>query len=126
MRLTLVVTALAIVLLAACDDGVEVTKSEYGDNWPFKPDEGTVECLSDGSVIFVVDGIQYGLNGFAKSRGYRDLEPIWLHDMAFHEELAKGVAAAEQVTLDEAYKMLGPPQTRINIGPILDLGLSLC
>ena len=119
------ILALALILLTACGNGVEVTRSEYGEDWPFTVKEGVVKCLSDNSVIFVADGVEYGLNGFAMGRGYAALERIWLIDEGFHYDMAEGVSKAKGVTLAEAYEMLGPPTTRISIGPILDLGLSL-
>lgn len=57
--------------------GVEVTREEYGDRWPFTVDSGRVECRQGGAVVFVVGDWVYQLNGIASQKGYANLAPIW-------------------------------------------------
>lgn len=47
-----------------------------GDKWPFTVASATLKCDKD-AVILVADGRTYGVNGFAKTSGYADIEPIW-------------------------------------------------
>ena len=71
-----------------------------GDLWPFTVSRGTLKCDRD-AVIFVSDGQAYAINGFAGSRGFADVSPIWRDNTAI-------------------------PGTKINIGAVLDPGLDLC
>lgn len=87
-------------------DRATVTAAEYGDKWPFMVESGIVRCVNGrngiGEVVFSSGGKTYAVNGVAKQTDqYADITPIWKDD----------------------------PQisgAKISIGPILDLGLSLC
>ena len=81
-----------------------ITKAEYGKDWPFTVDRGILKCV-DGSVVFVANGKTYGVNGVSKSHGYADLEEIWAIDSS----------------LTDANTTI-----RIGIGPILEAGVKLC
>jgi|GEM_PF-1278048 len=78
--------AMCVVLLAACgDSGLQVSKAQYGDAWPFAVDEGVVDCVKSSggrvhSAIFKTGGKVYGLNVVAEGRDYLPLEPIWRND----------------------------------------------
>lgn len=121
-------TALLLSLLIACSNDTNeksVSRSEFGDRWPLSVEEGTVKCLSNGAVIFVAAGREYGVNGFAKSRGYQAIDIIWAKDFARYDKMADEIAAGTKTPLSEVKESLGPV-FRKDIGPVLDLGLSLC
>ena len=118
---------LAVLLLTLCDSpkktsdrvsppaaskrapvsrGVRVTRAEWGDDWPFTVDSGMVNCLDPkgnklGAAVFIYSGKTYALNGYAQSRGYRNIRPIWRDNPDI-------------------------PGTKINIGPMIDLALDQC
>jgi hypothetical protein len=104
---------LAATLLAASCGGEEtaggnaerISRADFGNDWPFTVEEGTLGCDdSQGgpAVTFEAAGTVYGVNGFAKTYGYKDIEPIWR---------------------DSSDPLAGP---KVNIGPIIDRGLELC
>lgn len=89
--------------------GANVTESEYGEKWPLSVQSGTLNCTSLGTlgiVTFTANGITYAVNGTAKARakqnGWREINEIWR---------------------DNPNPQYGP---KINIGPIVEKGLSLC
>lgn len=76
--------------------------------WPFTVPEGTLLCAPYGvggsqqSVTFVANRVMYAVNGTAKGAGqFEDIESIW--------------KANPEI-----------PGTKVNIGPVLEKGLSLC
>ena len=86
--------------------GVSVTRAEWGDAWPFKVDSGTVDCVNslgngNGAAVFRYGGKTYALNGYAQSRGYMNLRPIWRDNPDI-------------------------PGTKIDIGPMIKLALGQC
>lgn len=86
----------------------EVTRAEFGDEWPFTVASGTLSCDGSrglGSVIFTApDGTRYGLNGTAQDQlGLPAIDPIWRYQ--------PGMAKYE---------------LRVDIGPLIDRGLALC
>jgi hypothetical protein len=105
----------ALLLLTALEsslaDGSSATvkAADYGDAWPFKVSEGVVSCALFGNrlhiVTFTAGGKTYALNGtarnLAKERGYAEVDAIWRED-----PIGRGI--------------------KVNIGPIIDKGLSLC
>lgn len=69
--------------------------------WPFSIDAGTLVCDAD-AVTFESDGTVYALNGLALTRELGlEPDPIWLDNPEVEG-------------------------TKISIGPLIDLGLSLC
>lgn len=68
--------------LIACSDnsGIRVTRAGFGASWPFTVDAGTLRCDTDGPRKHVTldtgNGIQYGLNGSAKTFGFPDSASI--------------------------------------------------
>lgn len=72
--------AVLLTLLAGpgCGDsrGIEVSAAEYGERWPFTIAVGTLRCDVNGQRKAVrLDtgtGIQYGINGAAKTLGFPD------------------------------------------------------
>ena len=63
-----------------------ITREEYGDDWPFTVDSGTLSCWDDPlsdriEVTFDTgDGIEYALNGSAKDAGPPELDETVLTD----------------------------------------------
>jgi hypothetical protein len=85
-----------------------VKESDFGDKWPLTVSEGVVRCYNDHKlqvVTFETSGQVYAVNGTAMSKGLPRIHEIWRPDP--RPEFAK----------------MG---LRVNIGPILDLGLELC
>lgn len=87
-----------------------VSRSDFGDDWPFTVETGLLRCeeIPDtdvAAVIFGTDEAIYALNGTAlaraEQRGWEPLDAIWADSSAI-------------------------PGTKKNIGPVIDLGLSLC
>jgi hypothetical protein len=74
-------------------------KSEFKDSWPFTVDKGIILNIKN-AIIFRHENIEYGLNGFAKSLGYKELDSIWMEDYSI-------------------------PGTKISIGPMINIGLNL-
>ena len=70
--------------------------------WPLTVDEGTLVCHDGSAVTFTGGGAVYAVNGMATTVGLGiEIEPIWKENPAI-------------------------AGTRINIGQLIDLGLSLC
>lgn len=96
-------------LSLADTSSVTLKVSDFGDAWPFKVPEIVLSCtLLDGRlhlVTFTAGGKTYALNGtarnLAKEKGWADIDEIWRDDPAGH-----GI--------------------KVNVGPIIDKGLSLC
>ena len=85
--------------------GVAISKDDFGEDWPFLIDSGTLNCAPGDAVTFEADGQTYAVNGTAMGRaeaeGWRDMDPIWADDPA-----ATGL--------------------KISIGPVIQRGLALC
>jgi hypothetical protein len=61
--------------------GVYVTKSQYGDDWPFTIESGYVESVDYAVVFHGCNGTTYALNGIARGQGvYEEIDPIWKPD----------------------------------------------
>jgi hypothetical protein len=91
-----------LFLVASCKDNERVVKKEdYGDDWPFTVQIGTIKCLEGIAPVLSAGGHNYALNGHAMARGYRDLHLIWLPDP-------------------------DTPGLKKNISPFVDIGNALC
>jgi hypothetical protein len=67
-----------VSLLVGCGtSGREVSQQEFGAAWPFTVVRGHVDCVQGSAAIFKAGGTSYQLNGFATSRGYTRIDPIW-------------------------------------------------
>lgn len=97
--------ALLVTFLVACgSSGLEVTKAQYGDAWPFSVDQGTLSCKTSGggrlrSAVFKFEDTEYALNAVAEGLGYDSVEPIWRNRPQFFgvkADLAPMVALALQ------------------------------
>ncbi|MGV0748262.1 DUF2511 domain-containing protein [Mycolicibacter minnesotensis] len=76
--------------------------------WPLTVSEATLMCVRQGvgggqqSVTLAANRKMYAVNGTAKSTGqFEDIDEIWANDVAY-------------------------PGLKVNIGPLLTKGLSLC
>jgi hypothetical protein len=83
-------------------DAGYLRRDNFGADWPLLVEDGRVECRPGRQVVFISDGITYGVNGPAQAtHSYRNIEQIWASDPA--------VSGAKK-----------------DIGPIIDAGLKLC
>lgn len=99
-------TILVLLLtLSGCaqsgNSGLEVSKGEFGESWPFTVQSGIVDCVDGQAAVFKTGGRSYQLNGFARSRGYAPIDPIWRENPEI-------------------------PGTKVNIGRMIDLALQQC
>ncbi len=80
----------------------DVSRAEFGDDWPLTVEAGELLCI-DQAVVLDTGGITYAVNGTAKDRadesGWQDIEAIW----------ADGDAGLKK-----------------DIGPLIERGLALC
>ncbi len=87
------------------ENSMLITASQFGEDWPFTVDQGTLSCTGQdgvGDVLFTVDTVTYAVNGLAQQSGrYADLRAIW----ADHPSR---------------------PGLKKNIQPIIKHGLALC
>ncbi|WPD17984.1 DUF2511 domain-containing protein [Thermaerobacter composti] len=79
--------------------GTRISAEDLGEEWPLTVDSGYLRC-DQQAVIFHHDGVDYAVNGTAKSRGLPPIDPIW----------ADGDIAG----------------TKKDIGPLIQRGLTLC
>jgi|LGVE01.1.fsa_nt_gb hypothetical protein len=101
-KLLLLVTAIGT--LTGCKSGREVSKEEFGEQWPFTVGSGRVECVKELAFVFKVNGKTYGLNGFADSWGISnaDLKDIWLRDPKYPDlELWVSIGAIQQAAEEQ-------------------------
>jgi hypothetical protein len=81
-----------------------ISRAEYGEAWPFTVEDGILAGRARGRmgvVTFTTGGVTYGVNGIAVADpANAKVETIWAHNPNI-------------------------PGLRINIGPIIDRGLSL-
>lgn len=104
----LAAAALLAIAAAGCDEmngtagnAMRVSPGDISGDWPLTVDEGTLRCEGAGAVVFTTsDGREYAVNGMASGQGYAEIDPIWRN--------APG------------------PAPKVNIGPLIELGLELC
>ncbi len=94
-------------VLASAEPSVLIKRIEYGDKWPLKVSEATLECKDAGKIVIKANGKTYWFNGLAngaaKKNGWANLEDIWADDPNF-----------------------GIPGAKKNIEPIFVRARSLC
>lgn len=101
------ITTIIVLLLAlsgcgqSSSSGLEISKGEFGESWPFTVESGVVDCVDGQAAIFKTGGRSYQLNGFARSRGYAPIDPIWRENPEI-------------------------PGTKVNIGTMINLALKQC
>ena len=116
-----VVMLFSITIILSCsgtnaEPGVLVTKSEFGNKWPFTVNKGRLECRGI-SVIFHAKGKAYAVNGSARTEGYAKINEIWKDDQ-------EKLKILKEAFPNEEIESVSVP--KISIGPIIDKGLSLC
>lgn len=111
-------SCLCLVASMALAGSSNISKKEFGDEWPFTVDKGVLHC-SKNEVTFRAGGFEYAVNGSATSAGYASIDPIW----KFDTEMLKELAAALETTVEEVKKT---SPMRISIGSIINKGLTLC
>lgn len=101
-RTLLCVGAVLVFVTACAGGGAEVSRSDYGQEWPLTVDQGKLRCESPSAVVFTApDGSEYAINGAASTQGYAEIDPIWRNNPDISE-------------------------AKVNIGPLIDDGLALC
>ena len=104
----LAATAILIVLVISSmpEPGLEIHAGAWTDGeWPFTTESVELSCTGD-AVFAEANGLKYAVNGVAKSRAAQhgaipNLRPIWKSDSVH-------------------------PELRVNIGPMIEYGLTLC
>ncbi|WP_081194874.1 DUF2511 domain-containing protein [Halomonas sp. BC1] len=77
-RVIVLVVLASVFLVSGCSQsGQQVSASEYGEKWPFTVQSGRLDCVQGRAAIFIVGDKKYQLNGFAQSKGYQSITPIW-------------------------------------------------
>lgn len=105
---------IVMLLLFGCGPGpnvrpneLPIQRSQFGSAWPFKVESGMLSCRRGDEVVFEANGRVYAINGLARGnlerKGYIDLDAIWLQDPTNPD-----------------------PHMRVDIGPMIDRGLTLC
>jgi len=91
---------------------VFVSREEYGDQWPFTVDFGIIACRRGNAVVFRTVGNKvYALNGIAiADKRYGDVREIW----GVNEKMKELLGGKARYT------------PRIDLSPMIRLGLSLC
>lgn len=87
--------------------GVEITRAEYGSDWPFSVESGRLYCEGPGSnVVMESGGVVYALNGRARGN---------VEEMGF-------VDSREEIVLtdDGGFYTVG------NMPAIIERGLEMC
>ncbi len=97
---------LAVVGAANATDNL-ITRTDFGDTWPFAFEQGVLHCVP-GPAVFVFDPVGakgYPLNGPANIQAYRlklhPLAEVWRENPAL-------------------------PGTKVSVGPVIERGLKLC
>jgi hypothetical protein len=94
---------LLIIAAPVQAETITITAAEYGAEWPFTVNEGTLMCLPPGAVILKTRQGMYNINGLAMSHYERnkDIREIWKPDPKI-------------------------PGMKIYLGDITNRGLKLC
>jgi hypothetical protein len=95
---------MAATLLTACGSsdggGVQVSRSDFGKDWPLTVESGTLNCEGAGAVTFTADGTTYAVNGLASGMDeWPEIDSIWAD---------------------------APGGLKKDIGPLIDRGLEIC
>jgi hypothetical protein len=111
--------AVFLVLLPYCFGASrEISKKEFGKDWPLTVDSGTLHCKGSGgvgAVTFVHRNVRYAVNGTARSWKFgKDIDSIWLP--------GERISVIDPKTKERFN--IGPPKK--DIGPLIKAGLKLC
>lgn len=88
MRFALLILVLsAAQAFATIGKSTVVAKAEFGEKWPLKVTQATLECRELGRIVLKANGKTYWFNGLAngvaKKNGWANLEDIWIDDPDF-------------------------------------------
>ena len=86
-----------LTILPDAPNGIEISRIEFGDSWPFQFREGRLRCEGSGAIVLSAAGKDYAVNGMASTR-YGSIQPV-----------RKQEAGAI-----------------VDVGPIISRGLTLC
>lgn len=76
-NLTSVIACLVLILSSCADHSKLLLKADFGEDWPFRVEEGEVECLDGYVVVFNAGGKSYALNDAARLSGkYENVKDI--------------------------------------------------
>lgn len=116
MRYILLLLAIGIASCSSKQSFKEISKSEFGDQWPFTVEKGILECIpqkkvdglpenSMNAIIFTVGATQYAVNGAATAKagenGYQEIIEIMRDD----ESIGGGAKMSIQPIIDEGLKI---------------------
>jgi hypothetical protein len=87
------VLVLGLSAVAGCSViGRDVTRTDFGDAWPFTVESGTLRCQGTDSIAFETGGVIYDVTGAGSVFGSgfgEPIEPIWARDASgAHKDLA--------------------------------------
>lgn len=103
-----IILAFALFFMAACgpESARQIDQASFEGQWPFSVPAGTLTC-DRGSVVFTHEGTHYAVNKVAGGLGYADTKAIW--------------------SVDPKWPLIPGTTTRlVDIGDVLELGLTLC
>jgi hypothetical protein len=106
LALTALLAVSSLAMLSACSQpGVEVTRDEFGEEWPLTVEVARLWCERPRAVLLEADGTTYGLNGAGQALGHPSPEPIWRDDPDAPE---------------------GTSGIKVSLRPLINRGLELC
>ncbi len=73
------IAGLFLILLAySCSNhSKKLNKEQYGDDWPFNVQSGTVQCIGEFTIVFKANSEIYALNDAARLSGeYKNIREI--------------------------------------------------
>ena len=78
MRLLQIAGIFSMLLIYSCSNNTKrLNKSDYGDDWPFSVQSGTVQCMDGFVVVFKTGNDTYALNDAARLSGeYKNIKEI--------------------------------------------------
>ena len=82
--LQLLVGALAVAVASCAGDApegsAEVTRSDFGTEWPLTVEQGDLRC-DRGVITFTADEVTYAVNAAAlEATDHPQIDPIWADD----------------------------------------------
>lgn len=81
-----------------------ISRADFGEEWPFTVESGTLRCSGSGAVTFTTEGATYAVNGTASTVGAGiAIEPIW----AFAPSLFSDIDIADRIPLSERQEIFG-------------------
>lgn len=151
----LALAVLGLLVLAACGrhdyegrngvplDGLKVSKSQYGDNWPLNVSRGTLECLDSKAVLFHHGQETYALNDAAVDLNFPSIAPLQKRPSSLGRKqyalaldegvLSPNIRSYEGFltafeTLEIYYKEYPEFEERFlgQLGPMVDMAQALC